>query len=780
MTTKEQAFLDVLSAMHLRTPQEKALKAFHSVMELTDTPLSEMSSSDVSALFRSVYPDWNYESSSTEFTFHLATGVGKTRLIGAVMAYLFNSGESKNFVIISPRAEIIRKFHNVCQPTSRDYLFVDPNFVGCPQIMDANAIVYDGGMFRDFYTGPHIWILTPQALTAKDAKIKSKNEFDTCSIVEHIQQQEDLVVFFDESHHLGYDKKTDSVWRNEIKALNPKLIIGTTASVDDASKTNVIYSYDLCQCMNERLYTNLVRIIPDKKDAAMSDDDYDAIILRYAWQKLVYKQRVLEDYERANNITKNVKAVMLVACQDISHAEQVTEWMRRFLGNRNAVLLVHSKMKDSDFLPSLTDIENPLSPVKVVVNVAKLNEGWDVSNIYVIAPLRAMASSTLVTQIMGRGLRLPYGNQTGNEEVDTLDVLCFGRETMQEICDKLISEGFGVNKTGISVSKPPVDRDKPDTTFIPTKKYPLVVVGEVNKISIPLFKLKRPLLDLNYVNVPPLKAEVLHAFMISDPRTIKRLNGGLTFEREGFLGVVSSEVIKQCPYLSYGHHYQAVYSMVTRFLEMSGFAEGDVPLEPEKVIAHIKKSLDILSRQIPAEYVSMDIEQEIDLTSQEINVPETLTEAIDSSTFDTKTWSTRKHRGIPFSGWRRSLFEAIPFDQVNELKVAKIIDRAEEVTWWFRNLPGMITLPTPAGSYSPDFAIFFQVDDVNVLLEIKGDVYYGAENADATIKANAAKEWCKAQTLASGKTWQYWFLLDSDADICDTFDDVRSNAEITM
>ena len=267
--------------------------------------------------------------------------------------------------------------------------------------------------------------------------------------------------------------------------------------------------------------------------------------------------------------------------------------------------------------------------------------------------------------------------------------------------------------------------------------------------------------------------------MISDPRTIKRLNGGLTFEREGFLGVVSSEVIKQCPYLSYGHHYQAVYAMVTRFLEMSGFAEGDVPLEPEKVIAHIKKSLDILSRQIPAEYVSMDIEQEIDLTSQEINVPETLTEAIDSSTFDTKTWSTRKHRGIPFSGWRRSLFEAIPFDQVNELKVAKIIDRADEVTWWFRNLPGMITLPTPAGSYSPDFAIFFQVDDVNVLLEIKGDVYYGAENADATIKANAAKEWCKAQTLASGKIWQYWFLLDSDADICDTFDDVRSNAEIS-
>ena len=279
MTKKEQALAGVLAAMHLRKPQEEALKAFHDVMNTTEMPLSNMAPVDVASLFKAVYPDWHYEGESTEFTFHLATGVGKTRLIGAVMAYLYNTEESKNFVIISPRAEIIRKFYDVCQPTSKDYLFVDPNFVGWPHIMEADSIAYGGTLLDTVYTGPRIWILTPQALTAKDAKIKAKNEFDACSVVEYIQQQEDLVVFFDESHHLGYDKKTDSVWRNEIQALKPKMIIGTTASVDDAAKTNVIYSYDLCQCMNEQLYTKLVRIIPDKKDAAMSDDDYDAIIL---------------------------------------------------------------------------------------------------------------------------------------------------------------------------------------------------------------------------------------------------------------------------------------------------------------------------------------------------------------------------------------------------------------------------------------------------------------------------------------------------------------------
>lgn len=779
MTLKEQALAGVLSTMHLRHPQAEALKAFHEVMNSVSTSLSEMNNEDIANAFRRYYPDWNYGEKCTEFTFHLATGVGKTRLIGAVMAYLFNSHESQNFLIISPRAEIIRKFMDVCQPTSKDYIFVDQNFVGFPHIMDGDAIVYGGTLLDSMYTGPRLWILTPQALTAKDAKLKKRNEYDVCSTVEYIQGLDDLVVFFDESHHLGYDKKTDSVWHEEIQALKPKLIIGTTASVDkDDTKTNVIYSYDLCQCLNESLYTKLVRIIPDKKDASMNDDDYDAIVLRFGWQQLVYKQKVLDDYERANNLDKKVKAVMLVACEDIAHAEQVTEWFRRYLGNKQSVLLVHSKMKESAFLPSLEHIEDPQSPVRVVVNVAKLNEGWDVSNIYVITPLRAMASSTLVTQIMGRGLRLPYGTQTGNEDVDTLDVLCFGRETMQEICDKLLQDGYGVNNSGLTVTNPPEDKNHPEKDFVPTKKYPLKVVREPHQLSIPMFKLKRPLLDIDSANLPTLKADALHSFMISDPRTIKRLNGSLVFERDSFLGVVTSEVLRQCSYLSYAKHYIAVYSLVERFLVTCGYKDGSIPLEPEKVILHIKKCLDTLSRQVPAAYISMDIEQTINLDAQEINVPETLSEPLDSISFDTRTWSTRKHRGIPFKGWARSIFEAVPFDQVNELKIAKIIDRSEEITWWFRNLPGMITLPTPAGNYSPDFAIFFSVNDTNILLEIKGDIYYGSENADATIKANAAKEWCSAQSKASGKSWQYWFLLDSDADICATFDDIRNNADI--
>jgi hypothetical protein len=61
--------------------------------------------------------------------------------------------------------------------------------------------------------------------------------------------------------------------------------------------------------------------------------------------------------------------------------------------------------------------------VRAVVSVSMLKEGWDVKNIYVIASVRSMESSLLTEQILGRGLRLPFGQRTGNPMLDTVEVL---------------------------------------------------------------------------------------------------------------------------------------------------------------------------------------------------------------------------------------------------------------------------------------------------------------------------------------------------------------------
>jgi len=62
-----------------------------------------------------------------------------------------------------------------------------------------------------------------------------------------------------------------------------------------------------------------------------------------------------------------------------------------------------------------------------------LKEGWDVTNLYTIVPLRAANSRVLVEQSIGRGLRLPYGKRTGVAAVDRLTIV--SHDKFQEIID---------------------------------------------------------------------------------------------------------------------------------------------------------------------------------------------------------------------------------------------------------------------------------------------------------------------------------------------------------
>lgn len=90
---------------------------------------------------------------------------------------------------------------------------------------------------------------------------------------------------------------------------------------------------------------------------------------------------------------------------------------------RNKTIIVHSKQKGSETEANtrlLLDVENPENPVEIVIHVNMLKEGWDVNNLYTIVPLRTATSKILREQMVGRGLRLPYGERTGDKDVDAV------------------------------------------------------------------------------------------------------------------------------------------------------------------------------------------------------------------------------------------------------------------------------------------------------------------------------------------------------------------------
>ena len=82
----------------------------------------------------------------------------------------------------------------------------------------------------------------------------------------------------------------------------------------------------------------------------------------------------------------------------------------------------------------LLKVEHPEEPTEIVIHVNMLKEGWDVTNLYTIVPLRAANARTLIEQSIGRGLRLPYGKRTGVTAVDRLNIVA--HDKFQEIIDE--------------------------------------------------------------------------------------------------------------------------------------------------------------------------------------------------------------------------------------------------------------------------------------------------------------------------------------------------------
>jgi type III restriction enzyme len=108
----------------------------------------------------------------------------------------------------------------------------------------------------------------------------------------------------------------------------------------------------------------------------------------------------------------------------------------------------------------LLSVERPDEPTEIVVHVNMLKEGWDVTNLYTIVPLRTADSRTLVEQSIGRGLRLPYGKRTGVAAVDRLTIVAHDR--FQDIVDEAKKGGYSFSTVNIGTD---VD-EKPKQTVV--------------------------------------------------------------------------------------------------------------------------------------------------------------------------------------------------------------------------------------------------------------------------------------------------------------------------
>ncbi len=92
------------------------------------------------------------------------------------------------------------------------------------------------------------------------------------------------------------------------------------------------------------------------------------------------------------------------------------------------------------------DLFSPACPVKYVITIDRLREGWDCSFAYILCSLRDLSSATAVEQILGRVLRMPQGEPKARPELNHAYAFVTkrfaARAPHEVLADALVGNGF--------------------------------------------------------------------------------------------------------------------------------------------------------------------------------------------------------------------------------------------------------------------------------------------------------------------------------------------------
>jgi type III restriction enzyme len=431
----------ISARLSLRAPQYESLAILARVTDLIS--LQKNSDPAISlAAIRQEFPSVeDFERDFPSLCFALATGVGKTRLMGAFIAYLYAARNIKHFFVLAPSLTIYDKLIRDFTPGTPKYVFqgIADFAAEPPEIITGDNYESGRGVrSRDLFgaTNAHINVFNISKINSevrggKSPRIKRLSEYIGESYFEYLASLEDLVLLMDESH-----RYRGAAGFRAISELKPVLGLELTATPQIEAPSgpvpfrNVIYSYPLANAMADGFVKEPAVATRENFNPA----DYDKPQLEELKLRdgIVLHENVKAEWQAyaRNSGLPLVKPFMLVVAENTDHANALTELIRsdRFFDGyyRDRVITVHSRQtaqEEDGNVARLLAVESVDEPTEIVVHVSKLKEGWDVTNLYTIVPLRAARVRTLVEQTIGRGLRLPYGRRTGVEALDTLTIV---------------------------------------------------------------------------------------------------------------------------------------------------------------------------------------------------------------------------------------------------------------------------------------------------------------------------------------------------------------------
>lgn len=390
----------------------------------------------------------------TQTLFHMATGSGKTMIMAGLMLYLYKKGY-RNFLFFVNLSNIVKKTkENFLNPLSQKYLFADEIRIGGERIPIKEVTNFQ---YTD-ESAINICFTTTQGLHS-DMWFAKENSisFDDFN-------GKKIVLISDEAHHLNVDTKT--LEKNKEEQASYHSWEQTVRRIFETNKDNVLLEFTAtCDVKNPQIRAEYEsKIVYDYPLSKFRADGYskeiktlrtDVSVMERALQAIMlsqYRLKVFQDHRLS------IKPVVLFKSAKIADSEAfMAQFIETISGLTGNELRRISELTDNDTLKeaysyfekngitfdqlaqelrddfsvehcisanddkeaearqlALNHLEDAENPYRAVFEVKKLDEGWDVLNLFDIVRLyetrqsggkKISPATVSEAQLIGRGAR---------------------------------------------------------------------------------------------------------------------------------------------------------------------------------------------------------------------------------------------------------------------------------------------------------------------------------------------------------------------------------------
>lgn len=448
------------------------------------------------------------------------------------------------------------------------------------------------------------------------------------------------------------------------------------------------------------------------------------------------------------------RPVLFVMCENTQAADEAGDYLRRlpdFAGDR--LLVIHTNRSgeitkdDLDLARNAArDVDGPDSPIRCIVSVLMLREGWDVRNVCVIVTLRPLSAANriLPEQALGRGLRRMTPPGSGFDE----RVVVIEHEAFRNLWSAELDGGLVVEKEDADKVEPGVVTIFPDEA---KRRYDIVIP----QLTRALTRADSPLSDLNPADVPDPKARLAVPDVTPDEyvhyRGMHLIDQGIIEEYEfhvpyaedpsGVITYYTRQVAKEAGVERLAGTFATLAPMVRDYLKDRVF-ERPVELDDKVILRRLAEN----DAQALVTQAFLKAIRTLAITEREPTIEENALRVSDTPPFP---WSRATVEG------KKTTFNLTPVDSSLEARFARFLDKAADMTAWAKlTMYSRFALEyiSKAGAlryYYPDFVMRL-TDDSCLIVETKGQ-----EDLDVALKDRRARRWCEDATRLSGREWAY-------------------------